>query len=181
MTRPIVTRMAGSVTTVISINNLRSFDWLAAPCARVLIVGSMPGIASLQQQQYYAHPRNAFWPIMQQIFGWPDLDYAGRCQALINEKIALWDVLRSCRRRGSLDSDIENSSLDINNFQVFFSQHPDISRILFNGGKAAQLFQQHVNMPANINLQQLPSTSPAHAAMSFQVKLEKWQTALNGE
>lgn len=156
----------------------QSFDSLASPAAKILILGSMPGIASLQQQQYYAHPRNAFWPIMQQVFAWPNLDYAARCQALINEKIALWDVLRSCRRRGSLDSDIENSSLEVNNFQAFFNQHPDITTVLCNGGKAAQLLKRHVEVPSNIYVQQLPSTSPAHAAMSFQVKLEKWRTAL---
>lgn len=156
----------------------QSFDWLSAPEAQILIVGSMPGIASLQRQQYYAHPRNAFWSIMQQIFNWPDFDYTGRCQALINENIALWDVLRSCQRRGSLDSDIEPDSIEVNNFQAFFRQHPNITKVLFNGGKAAQLFQRHVKTPAGISLQQLPSTSPTHAAMSFQVKLEKWRRAL---
>ncbi|HET8808354.1 MAG TPA: DNA-deoxyinosine glycosylase [Methylophaga sp.] len=157
----------------------QSFDWLAAPKAQILIIGSMPGIASLQQQQYYAHPRNAFWPIMQQIFDWPDLDYTNRCQALINENIALWDVLRSCRRRGSLDSNIDSSSLEVNDFEAFFRQHPKITKVLFNGGKAAQLFQRHVKTTARISMQQLPSTSPAHAAMSFQDKLEKWRLALN--
>ncbi|MEX1199170.1 MAG: DNA-deoxyinosine glycosylase [Methylophaga sp.] len=156
----------------------QSFDWLSAPEVQILIVGSMPGIASLQQQQYYAHPRNAFWPIMQQIFNWPDLDYAARCQVLISENIALWDVLRSCQRRGSLDSDIEPGSIEVNNFQAFFSQHPEITTVLCNGGKAAQLFQRHVKIPAGISLIQLPSTSPAHAAMSFQMKLEKWRNAV---
>ncbi len=155
-----------------------SFDWLAMPKAQILIVGSMPGIASLTQQQYYAHPRNAFWPIMQQIFNWPDLHYANRCQALINENIALWDVLRSCRRRGSLDSDIDASSLEVNDFETFFRQHPEIIKVLFNGGKASQLFQRYVKTPAKISMQQLPSTSPAHAAMPFQNKLEKWRMAL---
>lgn len=157
-----------------------SFDWLAAPDAQILIVGSMPGIASLQQQQYYAHPRNAFWPIMQQIFNWPDLDYQQRCKALISEKIALWDVLRSCRRRGSLDGNIETDSLLINDFSTFFHRHPNIKAILLNGGKAAQLFRRHVTVPAGIALIPLPSTSPAYAAMSFEVKLEKWRSAING-
>lgn len=156
----------------------QSFDWLSAPEVQILIVGSMPGIASLQQRQYYAHPRNAFWPIMQQIFNWPDLDYAARCQALTNEKIALWDVLRSCQRRGSLDSDIAPDSIEVNNFQAFFRQHPNITQVLCNGGKAAQLFQRHVKTPAGISLTQLPSTSPAHAAMSFEIKLEKWRSAV---
>ncbi|MDT8310240.1 MAG: DNA-deoxyinosine glycosylase [Methylophaga sp.] len=164
-----------------SLSLAQGFDWLARPDAQVLILGSIPGIASLQQQQYYAHPRNAFWPIMQQIYDWPHLDYARRCQALINEKIALWDVLHSCRRRGSLDSDIDSNSLAINNFPALLSRHPDISRILFNGAKAAQLFQRHVNIPDAIQLVKLPSTSPAHAAMSFQVKLEKWRMALISE
>lgn len=158
-----------------------SFHWLAAADARILIVGSMPGMASLKQQQYYAHPRNAFWPIMQQIFNWPDLDYTARCQALVREKIALWDVLRSCRRPGSLDSNIDSSSLDINDFAAFFDRHRQIETVLLNGGKAAQLFQRHVPLNPVIKTLQLPSTSPAHAAMSFQIKLEKWRLAiLNG-
>ena len=156
-----------------------SFDWLAAPDAQILIVGSMPGIASLQQQQYYAHPRNAFWPVMQQIFNWPDLDYEQRCKALISEKIAVWDVLRSCRRRGSLDGNIETDSLLINDFSAFFQHHPDIKAILLNGGKAAQLFKRHVMVPTGIELTPLPSTSPAYAAMSFEVKLEKWRSAIS--
>ena len=156
-----------------------SFDWLAAPDAQILIVGSMPGIASLQQQQYYAHPRNAFWPVMQQIFNWPDLDYEQRCKALISEKIAVWDVLRSCRRRGSLDGNIETDSLLINDFSAFFHHHPDIKAILLNGGKAAQLFKRHVMVPTGIELTPLPSTSPAYAAMSFEVKLEKWRSAIS--
>lgn len=155
-----------------------SFDWLARPDANILIVGSMPGIASLQQQQYYAHPRNAFWPIMQQIFNWPDLDYSQRCEALVNEKIALWDVLRSCRRQGSLDSNIDNNSLALNDFATFFRLHPDIRTLLFNGGKAAQLFSRHVQAPEDLSQLRLPSTSPAHAAMSFQEKLAMWHAAI---
>lgn len=155
-----------------------SFDWLANPGARVLIVGSMPGIASLNQQQYYAHPRNAFWPIMQQVFDWPDLGYAQRCQALTDEQLALWDVLRSCRRRGSLDSDIEQNSLVINDFAAFFQRHPDVDTVLCNGGKAAQLFARHVQRPAGVSLVKLPSTSPAHAALSFQAKLSAWRSAI---
>ena len=157
-----------------------SFDWLAAPDAQILIVGSMPGMASLQKQQYYAHPRNAFWPVMQQIFNWPDLDYDQRCKALVSEKIAVWDVLRSCRRRGSLDSDIETGSMLINDFSAFFHRHPGIKAVLFNGGKAAQLFKRYVSVPACVELKPLPSTSPAYAAMSFESKLEKWRNAING-
>lgn len=156
-----------------------SFDWLAAPDAQILIVGSMPGMASLQKQQYYAHPRNAFWPVMQRIFNWPDMHYDQRCSALVSEKIAVWDVLRSCRRRGSLDGDIEKDSLIINDFPAFFRQHPNIQAVFFNGGKAAQLFKRYVTAPAGIVLQPLPSTSPAYAAMSFEVKLEKWRNALS--
>ncbi len=156
-----------------------SFDWLAAPDAQILILGSMPGITSLQKQQYYAHPRNAFWPIMQRIFNWPDLDYDQRCMALVSERIAVWDVLSSCRRRGSLDGDIENDSLLINDFPAFFRQHPNIKAVLCNGGKAAQLFKRYVTAPAGVMLQPMPSTSPAYAAMSFEVKLEKWRSALS--
>ena len=155
-----------------------SFDWLAKSDAKLLIVGSMPGIASLQQQQYYAHPRNAFWPIMQHIFGWSEMTYTERCQALVNEKIALWDVLRHCRRQGSLDSAIERDTIAINDFNALFKFAPNITTICTNGGKANQLFKRHVQLADHISIEALPSTSPAYAAMSFDNKLAHWQSII---
>ncbi|MCX4190378.1 DNA-deoxyinosine glycosylase [Methylophaga sp. OBS3] len=155
-----------------------SFDWLAKSDAKLLIVGSMPGIASLQQQQYYAHPRNAFWPIMQHIFGWSEMTYTERCQALVNEKIALWDVLRHCRRRGSLDSAIERDTIAINDFDALFKFAPNITTVCTNGGKANQLFKRHVQLAKHISIKVLPSTSPAYAAMSFDNKLAHWHSII---
>lgn len=145
--------------------------------ARVLILGSMPGAASLAQQQYYAHPRNAFWPIMASLYGFAaDLPYAIRLQQLTAQGVALWDVLAHCERQGSLDSAIRNEQA--NDFDSFFVAHPHISLIALNGGKAAQSFQKqvlpHLSVPVP-RLLILPSTSPAYAAMPFSKKLQLWQ------
>lgn len=145
--------------------------------ARVLILGSMPGAASLAQQQYYAHPRNAFWPIMASLYGFAaDLPYAIRLQQLTAQGVALWDVLAHCERQGSLDSAIRNEQA--NDFDSFFTSHPHIHLIAFNGGKALQSFQKHVE-PHLVrpipHLLALPSTSPAYAAMPFSQKLQLWQ------
>lgn len=146
--------------------------------SRVLILGSMPGGASLQAQQYYAHPRNAFWPIMGRLFGASsDLAYQERQRILLDHGVAVWDVLASCIRPGSLDADIQSDSLQPNDFPGFFRNHPQITRVFFNGAKAAQLYRRLVlpTLPGHGDRdRQLPSTSPAHAAMSFEDKLQKW-------
>lgn len=158
-----------------------SFSPIAANDATTLILGSMPGIISLEQQQYYAHPRNAFWPIMATLYKVEtDWDYIQRCDCLMENKIAVWDVLQSCQRQGSLDQHIEANSMIANNFNLFLQQHPHVNRIFFNGGKAEQVFKRHVQptLDENTNalsFQRLPSTSPAHAAMTFKQKLHIWQ------
>ena len=146
--------------------------------ARVLILGSMPGAVSLSQQQYYAHPRNLFWPIMATLAGVnPDLPYPEKTQALINSGVALWDVIGSCQRSGSLDSAIRDEQ--VNDFAGFFCGHPQLAAIGFNGAKAWQSFKRYVLplqiVPQTVHLITLPSTSPAHAAMSFDAKLAQWQ------
>ncbi|MCC5797656.1 MAG: DNA-deoxyinosine glycosylase [Methylophaga sp.] len=152
--------------------------------AKVLILGSMPGQHSLQQQQYYAHPRNAFWPIMQQIFGIDtQLPYQQRCQQLSHQGIALWDVLMACHRPGSLDQNIQTDSIIANPFGDFLNEHPQIQRIFFNGGSAEQLFKKFVLAGLAPDQQairrlKLPSTSPAHAAVNFDEKARIWQQAL---
>ena len=160
------------------------FPPIADHNARILILGSMPSIKSLEQQQYYAHPRNAFWPIMAKTFGFEQSSsYESRCQYLINNHIAVWDVLQSCQRQGSLDSDIVLSSMTANDFNHFLKQHPNISQILFNGTKSEQVFNRHAlttltKRCAHITRQRLPSTSPAHASLNFEQKLALWQQAL---
>lgn len=150
---------------------------VAGANARVLILGSMPGAASLAQQQYYAHPRNALWPIMAQLLGFPlALPYADRVRALNVSGVALWDVIGSCRRAGSLDSAIRDEQ--VNDFAAFFAAQPQLLVIGFNGAKALQSFKRHVLplgiVPPQLQLLSLPSTSPAHASLSFNEKLQQW-------
>lgn len=151
---------------------------LADSGARVLLLGSMPGAVSLHQQQYYAHPRNLFWPIMANLAGFnADLPYPEKTQALINSGAALWDVIGSCQRSGSLDSAIRDEQ--VNDFAGFFRCHPELAAIGFNGAKAWQSFKRYVLplqiVPQHVCFITLPSTSPAHAAMSFDAKLAQWQ------
>lgn len=162
-------------------DQVRGFEPVAAPDARILVLGSMPGVASLRQARYYAHPRNAFWPIAASVFGFdPGLDYAGRLRSLQAAGVALWDVLQACDRPGSLDADIRAGTLVANDFGAFLARHPAIVRICFNGGKAASLYRRHVlpGVAASVEYLALPSTSPAHAAASFDQKLAAWSRAL---
>lgn len=160
---------------------VRSFAPVAAPDARILILGSMPGVASLEVGEYYAHPRNAFWPIMGALFGaGPDLPYAERVARLVACGVAVWDVLQACEREGSLDANIRAEVP--NDFAAFFASHPAIRRIGLNGGKAAASFRKHAarHLPGSAVLHALPSTSPAHAARSFEAKCQIWRAALAG-
>jgi TDG/mug DNA glycosylase family protein len=158
------------------------FEPLASSDAEVLILGSLPGRKSLEMQQYYAHPQNAFWKIITGIFGaeWP-LPYAGRMTLLATHKIALWDVLAAAERPGSLDSSIVHASALANDFAAFYRAHPHIRRVYFNGRKAEDLYRRFVlpGLPAEFATMRyvsLPSTSPAHAGMTFAKKLERWKT-----
>ena len=161
----------------------------------MLVLGSMPGKASLLAQQYYAHPRNAFWPIMSALLtGTRDLarlPYRARVDALHANGIAVWDVLARCTRESesasgtresSLDSDIDDSSIVPNDFADFFRTHTRIERVFFNGAKAEQSYRRFVAPPLETDgrreYQRLPSTSPAHAAMSFERKLAAWRAVV---
>lgn len=148
--------------------------------ARILILGSLPGQQSIAAQQYYAHPRNAFWPIMKELFG-IDGSYAQRLSRLAAYRIALWDVLASSVRPGSLDSRIQHQSARANDFESFLAGHPDIQLIAFNGKKAEQLFARFVDgdlVGPEIRQASLPSTSPAYAAMAFSGKLDVWRRTI---
>ena len=154
---------------------------MAGPDPRILILGSMPSETSLKHHQYYAHPRNTFWPVMGALLGFdPEQPYRQRLEALKAGHVALWDVVHQCKRPGSLDSNIERESMEPNGFPAFFAGHPDIRAIFFNGGTAEVLFQRYV-MPAlsgpvrKLPMHRLPSTSPAHAALSFDQKFMHWQ------
>jgi hypoxanthine-DNA glycosylase len=157
------------------------FAPLARSDARVLILGSLPSQRSISRNEYYAHPQNAFWPIMAAIAS-AEGSYENRSAALQQAGIAVWDVLASSVRRGSLDADIQMSTAEVNNFEAFFAAHRAIRRVLFNGQKAAKIFAERVPqdlVEGRIQLFTLPSTSPAHAAMSLQRKLELWQAAIS--
>ncbi|KLJ01347.1 DNA-deoxyinosine glycosylase [Luteimonas sp. FCS-9] len=162
---------------------LHSFAPVVAPGARVLVLGSMPGVASLDAGRYYAHPRNLFWPIMGALFdAGPDVDYARRLARLQAAGVALWDVASQCVRPGSLDARIEAGSVVANDIAGLLAAHPGIDRIRFNGSAAQALFRRHVlpTLATVPDLARLPSTSPAHAAMRLEDKLAAWRAGLCG-
>ena len=148
--------------------------------ARILVLGSLPGRRSIAAQQYYAHPRNAFWPIMKDVLG-IDGGYEERCQQLLASRIALWDVLASSVRPGSMDAAIRNDSARVNDFATFFGRHAGLCMIAFNGRKAEELFTRFVGADAAgdaVERVGLPSTSPAYAAMPYPDKLARWREAV---
>lgn len=147
---------------------------------RILILGSMPGIASLEAVQYYAHPRNAFWPIMGELLGIDaDVDYACRIEQLREKPIVLWDTLKGCERPGSLDSSIRRESVEANDISGLLDEYPGILVVACNGATAAGYFRKLVlpglSTPDRIELLQMPSTSPANAGMNFAQKLDAWR------
>ncbi len=162
-----------------------SFPPIARKDAKVLILGSMPGVASLAANQYYAHPRNAFWGIMDALFeAGPDLAYTNRVARLMTQRIAVWDVLKTCVRGGSLDSSIVEETIVPNDFAEFFAVHRKIEKVCFNGTKAENAFRRYVlpgltGIKARVEFVRLPSTSPAHAGQSFEKKLAAWRKGLN--
>jgi len=158
-------------------NKSQGFAPVARTDARILILGSMPGAASLAAAQYYAFPRNAFWRIMGDLYGaGPQLDYASRLAVLNDNRVALWDVIQACIRPGSLDSAIVEAGLETNDFGGFFERHPLIGHVCFNGRKAADLFRRRVQPDLAVRCQYhvLPSTSPANAGKDYAAKLEAW-------
>ena len=162
------------------INLSAGFPPIARSDARILILGSLPGERSIREQQYYAHPQNAFWRIMREIFG-IDGDYAERCRQLKDCGIAVWDVLHSSIRPGSMDADIRLDSAQPNDFESFLDTQPGVELIACNGRKAEQLFARFVTkqgVAGEIRCIGLPSTSPAYASMPFSGKLAAWRAAL---
>ena len=156
---------------------ITAFDPVARPDARVLVLGSMPSVESLRQGFYYGHPRNAFWRILAEVCGAPVPDGIPEKVALLEENgIALWDVLRSCEREGSLDSAIRDA--EPNDFSGLFERCPGIGKILFNGSTARALFQRHCgDYLRGQAWAQMPSTSPAYT-LSWERKLALWRHGL---
>jgi len=160
------------------------FPPIADARARALVLGSLPGRKSLEMGEYYAQPYNAFWRIMGAMFGaGPELTYAARVERLRGHGVAVWDVLAAGEREGSLDSSIVRKSIVVNDFNSFFERHRAIRLICFNGNTAAGLFRRKVlpGLPvewAALEMQALPSTSPAYASLRFEQKLARWAAAL---
>jgi hypoxanthine-DNA glycosylase len=152
--------------------------------ARLLILGSMPGAESLRRGEYYAHPRNLFWDVIEAAYAIPRaLPYAERLARLGRCRIALWDVAARCRRPGSLDVAIETASVEPNDFAALFDAHPALINVCFNGQKAAALFRKLV-LPrlgpaqARLAYHALPSTSPANASLPVADKRRRWIAVL---
>lgn len=143
--------------------------------ARILILGSIPGQESLRKQEYYANPRNHFWKILFSLINIPlPLDYSQRVILIKKQRIALWDVIETCSRQGSLDSNIKNENP--NDFRWLFSKYPSINSVFFNGAKAYEVFRKKVGFEkfVHINFEKLPSTSPANT-QAYDKKLEEWK------
>jgi len=175
---------------------VQSFKPISKPDARVLVLGSMPGVASLDEQAYYAHPRNALWPIMIACFTETRIDdvdlatwpYQQRLELLTRNRVALWDVLAECIRPGSLDSAIDQKSVKVNPITEFLDQHNEVERIVFNGKAAHDMFKRHIRKPKdstwpkyNVDLITMPSTSPAMATLSLPQKHAAWQSVLGSD
>lgn len=152
------------------------FPPIAGPDARVLILGSLPGRASIEAGEYYAHPRNAFWPIMRDLVG-AEGRYVDRCECLVRHGIAVWDVLASSVRHGSLDAAIRTETALCNDFGGFFRAHAGLVLVCFNGRRSEQLYRRLVHLPGHgpaLRFASLPSTSPAYASLPFTEKLARW-------
>lgn len=159
---------------------LQGLPPIANPGARALVLGSMPGGQSLRAGRYYAHPQNLFWAFMGRLIGaGPELPYEVRVDRLREAGIALWDVIASCERKGSLDSAIRRAVA--NDFAGFFEQHRSLRAVLFNGASAETVFRKQIPtgvVPAGVDLVRLPSTSPANRSIATEVKALEWRRAL---
>ena len=164
-------------------SSTHGFAPLAADSARVLVLGTLPSQASVARGEYYAHPHNGFWPIMDALFGVgqaPQVVYAERQRRLIAAGVALWDVCQAAHRPGSLDASIRADSIVANDIPAFLRAHPQLRLIGFNGATAGQLFRRLIWPQLSTAQRQiacctLPSTSPAHATLRRADKLARWQ------
>ncbi|HMB73735.1 MAG TPA: DNA-deoxyinosine glycosylase [Gammaproteobacteria bacterium] len=150
---------------------------------RVLILGSLPGRASLEAGRYYAQSRNAFWPIMGALCdAHPEIEYSKRLELLTRAGVALWDVLFEAVRQGSLDSSIVANTQRVNDISGLVSRHASLRLVAFNGKKAAEIFRRRIETdlsPGRVETVTLPSTSPAYASLRPEQKLATWREALS--
>lgn len=157
-------------------NNCKSFNSSIDNNSKILILGSMPGIKSLEEQQYYAHPQNRFWKVMGTICNEPKLhefDYETKLKSLLKNNIALWDTIKSCKREGSLDSDIQNETP--NDIRKLLKQYPNIKTICLNGNKSYSAFKKYFpDLLDKYICYKMPSTSPANARYSLSILIKEW-------
>ena len=153
---------------------LRSFKPIVDKRSKVLVLGTMPGPEALRRREYYGFPGNHFWPILQKLFGAGDrhLSYPQKIRLVRKNRIALWDVIASCEREGASDGAIRR--VKPNRIPQLLRQYPNIRKIFVNGKTAERLFRLHFKNTAKVPVHGLPSTSPAHAAMSLKRKAEFW-------
>jgi hypoxanthine-DNA glycosylase len=164
-------------------DRVSSFPPQVGAGCRVLVLGSVPSLRSLEMRQSYAHPHNLFWPFMGELFGaGPDLPYAGRIARLHVAGVGIWDVLRDCERPGSLDSSIRAGSEVVNDIPALLDEYPAIAAIALNGTKAQQVFARRIAPridPARaVEVLAMPSTSPANASIARAAKLDRWRALL---
>jgi TDG/mug DNA glycosylase family protein len=163
---------------------IKGFPPLLGDAPRVLILGSVPSVASLDKQQYYGKAQNAFWRIMGELFSAaPELDYTERCRRLTDAGIVVWDVLASCVRPGSLDSAIDMQTTEVNDLRGLLAREAGINHVFFNGRKAEEIFMRRLRIDidqfrSEIIYECLPSTSPAMATLNFEQKLSSWKAVL---
>ncbi len=151
-----------------------SFAPHVAPDTRLLILGSLPGVRSLAEQQYYAHPTNQFWRLLGEVVGKPlaTMPYDDRLAALREAKVGLWDVIRSAERHTSSDSQIRE--VDAHDLAALVADLPDLRMVAFNGGKAAAIGRKQLPPRDGVAIGGLPSSSAAHT-IGFAAKLERWR------
>lgn len=158
-------------------NRISSFPPFIDDQSEIIILGSIPGVKSLEKQQYYAHPQNKFWKIIFELFNEEFTeDYPKRVKTLTKYHIAIWDVIDSCERKGSLDSEIKNE--EANQIAELLEEYPNVKAIFCNGGKSYKNLQKVLGKNYKIPIVLLPSTSPLHT-VSFEKKLEEWKVILN--
>lgn len=165
-------------------SRVHSFEPVIGLNPRIIILGSMPGVISLQAVQYYANPRNAFWPIMAELFDINlESDYASRIHQIAKCPVILWDTLKTCEREGSLDAKIQEKRIEANDIAGLVIRFPGIRAIAFNGATSEKYFKRLVapdlTEQSSITLVKLPSTSPANARMTFEHKLDSWRCLLD--
>ena len=152
------------------------FDPVVFNDTKILILGSFPSIQSFEKHFYYAHPRNQFWPILSKLTGYPATTRDQRIWLLKESKLGLWDMIHSCSRENSLDSSLEEES--VNDIPGLLEQYPSIVKIAFTGRKAQALFEHHYGY-LEIERIYLPSPSPAYAKMPFEEKAARYREKLD--